>query len=113
MQKSSIFQDLNYNPDRPSIKVMIESDFTKEIRIAFKAGQVMQEHKTAYPIVVEIVEGSILFGVSGKTHPLQKGDIIALEGNTPHDLKAEKDSIVRLTLFIADNVERVRRVVMP
>lgn len=113
MQLASLLSNVAYGDQNPAIRVMLESDFTKEIRIVFRADQHMKEHKTAFPIVVEVVQGSILFGVLNKQHTLKAGDIIALEGDTPHDLKALEDSVVRLTLFKADSVDRVRRVVMP
>ncbi|UTW63801.1 cupin domain-containing protein [bacterium SCSIO 12741] len=111
METSSLLKDLNYNPDKPAIQVLLQSNFTKEIRIAFEAGQVMKEHKTKFPIVVEIVEGAIDFGVQGTVHHLQKGDLISLEGNVPHDLQAIEKSIVRLTLSILDQTDRVKEVV--
>ena len=70
----------------------------------------MKKHKTPFPIVVEIFEGSIDFGVNGDVHTLKKGDLIALEGDVPHDLIALKDSIVRLSLNSADTVKRVEDV---
>lgn len=70
----------------------------------------MKEHKTPYPIVVEIFEGPITFGVKGESHDLKKGDLIYLKGDIPHDLKAEDDSTVRLTLIKADTTERVEGV---
>ena len=88
----------------------MESDFTKEFRIVFKEGQAMNEHRAPFPIVVEIVDGEIDFGVEGAVHNLKRGDLIALGGNVPHDLKARHDSIVRLTLSKADRTERVRQV---
>ncbi|MGM0392360.1 MAG: cupin, partial [Bacteroidota bacterium] len=83
---------------------------SKEIRIAMKKNQVMKEHKTPFPIVVEIFEGKVDFGVNGVIHNLEKGDLVALEGNVPHDLLAMEDSIVRLSLSIADTVGRVEGV---
>ena len=71
----------------------------------------MKEHKTFYPIVVEIVKGEIDFGVKGKKHLLKSGGLIALEGNVPHDLIANEESIVRLTLNKNDVVKRVENVI--
>lgn len=111
MKTASLTTDINYNEGRPDIQVMLETDAGKEIRIAFKKEQVMKRHKTPFPIVVEIFEGSIDFGVNDKTHTLNKGDLIALEGNVPHDLTALKDSIVRLSLNKGDTAKRVENVV--
>ncbi len=110
MNTTSLYKNLEFKENKPVITVLLESDFTKEIRIAFKAEHVMKEHKTPFPIVVEIVEGEIDFGVHGKTHFLKKGDLIALEGGVPHDLKAKSESIVRLTLSKFDTSERVKAV---
>ncbi len=111
MKSSSLIKDLVYNENKPAISVLFETENTKEIRIAMKSGQIMKEHKTAFPIVVEIFDGEIDFGVDGKTHHLQKGDILSLEGSVPHDLICKSDSIVRLSLSKLDNAQRVRDVV--
>ena len=42
---------------------------------------------------------------------MSKGDLIALDGNVTHDLKANENSIIRLTLTKYDNVKRVEKVV--
>ncbi|HAS38988.1 MAG TPA: cupin [Microscillaceae bacterium] len=110
MNKNSLLKDVVYQENRPSVKVLMESPFTKEISIAFKPGQVMKEHQTPFPIVVHIIEGTIDFGIQGEVHHLEKGDIISLEGGIPHDLKALTTSIVRLTLSTLDESKRVKNV---
>lgn len=111
MKIASIYEELMYKSNKPAISVLFESSFTKEIRIVFKKNQIMKEHETAFPIVVEIVEGIIDFGVKGEVYCLKKGNIISLEGGVPHNLKALEDSIIRLTLSKFDKPERVETVV--
>ncbi len=111
MNIASFNKDIEYNDKRIVTKVMMETTFSKEIRIVFLKGQVMKEHKTAHPIVVQVLQGAIDFGVQGTVQHLLEGDIIALEGNIPHDLTAKKDSVVRLTLSKYDDPERVKKAV--
>lgn len=111
MKTASLTENITHKVDRPNIQLLLETPFSKEIRIAFKAGQIMKEHKAPAPIVVEVFEGLIDFGVEGKVLHLKKGDLITLEAKVPHDLKAIEDSIARLSLSKGDNIERVFSVV--
>ncbi len=104
-------EGLKFKEDKPNIQVLFETANTKEIRIALGKGQVMKEHKTKYPIVVEIFEGEIDFTVYGKVERLKKGAILALEGNVLHELLGIENSTVRLSLAKADTVERVFSVI--
>ncbi len=109
-KKASLLDDITFKDTGPAIKVLLESGFSKEIRIAFKANQIMKEHQTSYPIVVQIMEGEIDFGIEGEITTLKKGDLIALDGNVAHDLKAREKSIVRLSLSKFDSTARVKEV---
>ena len=111
MKTASLSKDITYNQDKPAIQKLLETPFSKEIRIALKAGQIMKEHTAPAPIVVELFEGAIDFGVNGTIHNLVKGDILTLDAKVPHDLKATQDSIVRLTLAKIDSIDRVFSVV--
>lgn len=110
MKTANIYQEVEYNENKPLIKVLFETDFTKEIRIAMQKNTQMKEHQTPFPIVVEMVEGVVHFGVQGEVKHLKKGDLIALDGGVPHDLKAEENSIIRLTLTKYDSSKRVEAV---
>jgi len=111
METSSLIKNIEYNENKPSVDVLFETGNTKEIRIVFRKGQAMKNHQTPFPIIVEIFEGEIDFDVRGDTHRLQKGDLVALEGNVQHNLRAKADSIVRLTLSKQDKAKRVKDVV--
>jgi len=111
MKIESFIENLDFNDNKIVTKVLLESSFSKEIRILLKKGQIMKEHKAPFPIIVHVLDGKIDFGVEGNIHLLKKGDIITLTGNVPHDLTALEDSIVRLTLSKLDKTERVEKVV--
>ena len=111
IQTASLLVNLEFNETKPAIKILLESDYSKEIRIAFKKGQLMKAHKSSFPITVEIFDGTINFGVNKKTHQLKKGAIISLPANVVHDLEAIEKSIVRLTLSTSDNIDRVQKAI--
>lgn len=110
MRTANFYQELEFSNDKPVIKSLLETDFTKEIRIAMKENQEMKEHKTPYPIVVELLQGQIVFGVQNQNYHLKKGDILTLEGNVPHNLIALEESIIRLTISKLDSLKRVEQV---
>lgn len=110
MKTASLMQDLVFAEGRPAIKVLMDTDAGKEIRIRFKKGQIMKEHSAPLPIVVEVFDGEIDFGVNGVVHNMKRGDLIALDPKVPHDLTALDDSIVRLSLSKGDSVSRVKKV---
>lgn len=111
MKTGSLVEGLHFLEDKPNIQVLLQTENTKEIRIALGKGQLMKEHKTKYPIVVEVFEGEIDFTVYGKVERLKKGAILALEGNILHELLGIEKSVVRLSLSKADTVERVFSVI--
>lgn len=109
IHRAEILAGVEFNQKKPMIKVLLETDFTKEIRIAMQKGTQMKEHKTKFPIVVNVVEGHIDFGINGEVLQLSKGNLIALEGSVPHNLIANEDSIIRLTLTKYDDSQRVTK----
>ena len=110
MKTASIYQDLEFNENKPAIKAILETDFTKEIRILMRENQEMKEHQTPFPVVVELLEGEIIFGVEGQNYEVKKGDLLTLSGGVPHNLIAKKESVIRLTLSKLDSSKRVEGV---
>lgn len=99
METASFYDNLEFNENKPSLKVLLQTNYSKEIRIAFREGQEMKEHKSVHPIVVQVLEGSIDFGISSERILLEKGMLISLGANVLHELKANHQSVVRLSIF--------------
>ncbi|MFH4967293.1 cupin domain-containing protein [Gaetbulibacter sp. M240] len=110
MEIKSFSENQDYNDNRIVTQVILETSFSKEIRILLKNGQTMKKHKAPFPIIVHILEGKIDFGVEEEIKSLKRGDAISLDANIYHDLIAKEDSIVRLTLSKLDDVLRVEKV---
>lgn len=111
MKTSSLLSNIVFQENKPKVDLLMETAFTKEIRIVFQKNQFMREHTSPEPIVVEIYDGVIEFGVNGEKYLLKKGDILTLDAKIPHDLLALESSIVRLTLSKKDEKERVQNVI--
>lgn len=110
MELASLVKDLEYNESGPAVKVLLDTEAGKEIRITFRKGQLMKKHQAPFPIVVEIFRGKIQFGVNEEhTFDMEEGDLITLDSKVPHDLLALEDSIVRLSLNKLDSSERVKQ----
>ena len=110
MKTHSFLEALEASPEKVLTKVILETSFSKEIRIQMEKGQSMKEHQTPFPIIVHLLKGEIDFGVKGEVHRLSEGDILSLEGGIPHDLLAKTPAIVRLSLSKLDRADRVEQV---
>jgi quercetin dioxygenase-like cupin family protein len=110
MEIASLIEDLVYDNKKISIKTLLETESSKEIRITFSKGQILKEHKTPFPIIVEVYKGEIAFSVNGSVQNLNAGNLLALEGGVPHSLTALENSIVRLSLSKRDSAERVQNI---
>lgn len=111
MKIASLSELIEYDDVKPVVSVLMETDNSKELRILLKKGQHMKEHKTPFPIVVEIFEGFVEFGKNGEKYNLLKGDLISLEGGVSHDLFGLSDSIIRLSLSKKDHATRVKKLI--
>ncbi|WP_177761627.1 cupin domain-containing protein [Flavobacterium sp. I3-2] len=111
MKIQSFTTDLVFDTERIQTKVILETSFSKEIRIALSKGQLMKEHKAPFPIVIHVLQGSINLGSEGEIQEMNAGDLITLDANVPHDLRANENSIIRLTLSKLDTIARVESLI--
>ncbi|ALV24329.1 Cupin domain-containing protein [Campylobacter iguaniorum] len=86
---------------------LLETSFSKEIRISMQKGSFMDKHKAPGDIIVHVLSGAIIFDVSGHETQLNAFDMISLDANIEHSLRALEDSIIRLSLSKIDKTSRV------
>lgn len=111
INQQDFFKELVFNVEKPMIKVILETDYTKEIRIALAGKVEMRKHQAPFPIVVHVLKGEMNFGVQEDVHLMSEGSIIALDANVPHNLIATQDCVVRLTLLKQDTLDRINKVI--
>lgn len=98
----------NFNGVQTSL--LLETATTKEIRICMQKSTSIKEHNAPYDITLQVLKGSIDFGVNGKNTTLNEFDLIFLDANTPHNLLSNEDSIIRLSLSKNDSMDRINSV---
>ena len=110
MELHTYRHDRSYDFQNVRTEVVLETSFSKEIRILLPEGKSLKEHTAPHPIVVHLLEGEIDFGINGSKNRLIEGDILTLEAKVPHDLLALQNSSIRLTISRKDQAERVAEV---
>jgi len=98
--------------NKPKIRLLTETPFSKEIQICLGKDALMKEHKAPAPITIELFSGCIELGsLEGSTF-MYPGDIAVFEANIMHSLLAKEDSIVRLSLSKSDTISRVQNLII-
>ncbi len=68
------------------------------VLLALARGARIPQHRAAAPISVQVLSGAVRFHVEGKDALLEPGRALVVARDLPHDLQAEEDSAVLLTL---------------
>jgi quercetin dioxygenase-like cupin family protein len=108
---ASLYKDVSFTEAKPSVTILLETSSTKELRICLAKGVLMADHKSPFPIVIHIQEGSVALNIAGVMHDLEKGELIGLEGAIMHNLTANENSIIRLSIHKQDHIERVQNAI--
>ncbi|MDP5106261.1 MAG: AraC family ligand binding domain-containing protein [Polaribacter sp.] len=110
MNVASFLEDLKFSKLKPVVSLLMDTDFSKEIRVVFDEGQTMDDHQAPFAIIVQVLKGSIDFGINEEVKQLKAGDLVSLKPHVVHNLKATEISVVRLSLSKSDDLKRVQNV---
>lgn len=81
-------------------RVVISNDAVRVVVFAMDAGQELTEHAAPRPVVVQMLQGSMTFTVSGTTSQLAAGDVVYLAPDARHALVATTPARFALTLLM-------------
>lgn len=70
--------------------------------IAFKAGQKLDEHVAPAELMVNVLEGEIIFSVLDTPHVLEAGDFLLLGKDVRHSVVANTNAKVMLVKIKQD-----------
>lgn len=111
MQTARFTTDVPEGQDRIKTQVLLTTPSSKEIQITLPAGSVMKKHQAPSPIIVHLLSGAVEFGLAREVHSLVAGDILSLPAQVPHDVTAQSNSVIRLSLSLTDTAARVSSVI--
>jgi quercetin dioxygenase-like cupin family protein len=86
---------------------MVETAFSKEIRICMAAGNIMREHKAPGAITIMVITGQVRIESLQESIELKNAEMLSFDANVLHSLEALEESVVRLTLSKNDSEKRV------
>ena len=95
------YAQLRAEPDYANGRNAITLRKTPDLRIvllAQQAGNVLDDHRAAGPITLQVVHGRVRFATADQTVELNAGMLIALDSGIVHRVEALDDSVSLLTL---------------
>ena len=99
MIRANIHEALAFDEETVTMDELLETPFCREIRISMYAHQVMRDHESEYPLVLEVCEGAVMLTSDEGEAILPRGEIIALESCVKHHIEALQESVLRLTIL--------------
>ncbi len=66
----------------------------------FEQGGLMREHKAIGTVCIHVIEGRITLTANGEQHTLEAGGLLVLAPGIQHDVSAEQDSVMLLTVCL-------------
>lgn len=86
--------------EKLQIKRMFQGTGSRVIRLTLAEKQIMREHSTNSPLLVQVLEGLVAFRVAGEELLLPSGAMLHVEPSEPHELEAMRDSHLLLILTL-------------
>lgn len=66
----------------------------------FEPGSELREHRTNGTVFIQVLKGRLTVGADGQRHDLPAGQVLVLSPGVPHDLYAEEETRMLLTVSL-------------
>jgi quercetin dioxygenase-like cupin family protein len=81
-------------------RTLVKTKAIEIIRLVVPAGKEIPSHKAKGDIVVQCLEGKIAFTAFGKTHDLERGQLLYLPAGELHSVRGIEDGSLLLTIHL-------------
>lgn len=95
----NIRQLTQFRADRPYVQVLSDLGAARVVLFAFQSGQQLKEHRTSSQLLVQVLRGRITFATADNSVSLQAGMVLQLEENVLHNVSAQTDAVMLLTML--------------
>jgi quercetin dioxygenase-like cupin family protein len=99
MKHVKLLETMRFSDENIIMEELMDTPYSKEIRIAMQRNQVMRDHQSSFPITMQVIEGEVLVSCESHETLLKANELLSMDAGVKHHIKAEEDSVVRLTLF--------------
>lgn len=72
-----------------------------QVLFSFEAGGRIDQHSAAGLVTIHVLEGRLSVEASGTEHDLTGGDVLVLDPDVPHDVRAQEPAAMLLTVHLA------------
>ena len=96
---TNIINDTHFSDEEIVIHTLCTTKCTKEVAIALKAHQSMRDYESDYDIIVHIIFGALHVTIDTHHYILGSGDMIQIAKNKKHNVTAQEDTLLRVTLL--------------
>jgi len=71
-----------------------------QVLFSFEAGGHLEEHSAHGLVTIHVLEGALHVKAEGTDHGLGAGDVLVLDPDVPHDVRADERSAMLLTVHL-------------
>lgn len=89
---------------KPDVAMVAKTEGANVVRLSFRPGQVMADHRAPRPILVLGQRGEVVVTIGDDTLTLRPGSAIHIDAQVTHALRADAEAAV--TLLVLEQPER-------
>ena len=99
LSAKAIAEMVPFVPGRVTPHRLLDAPDVRVVHIALDDGQELTEHLSPFPILVQVVSGSVDFEVNGETHRMDTGGLIHLPAKLLHAVTAIGQARIQIILL--------------
>ena len=94
----SLAQETQFAANSIVSRTLMKTPTSRVVLFGFAAGQELSEHTSTFHALIQILSGECEFSLAGKPHLVKAGDMLYMQPNLPHAVKATQQFSMLLSL---------------